>query len=184
MSPEVREVFVKREKILDLTREFLKARAFHEIDTPYLQTVYGGAAAKPFQTHLNALNIPLFLAISPELYLKRLIVGGYDKVFTIARNFRNEGIDRWHNPEFTMMEIYWAYTDYTDMMSLQEDLFEHICKKINGSTKITIRGTEVDFKKPWKRVTMADAIKKSAKIDVLKINPVADIFPCANMEID
>jgi len=170
MSPEVREVFVKREKILDLTREFLKARAFHEIDTPYLQTVYGGAAAKPFQTHLNALNIPLFLAISPELYLKRLIVGGYDKVFTIARNFRNEGIDRWHNPEFTMMEIYWAYTDYTDMMSLQEDLFEHICKKINGSTKITIRGTEVDFKKPWKRVTMADAIKKSAKIDVLKMD--------------
>jgi lysyl-tRNA synthetase class 2 len=170
MSPDVREVFNKREKILDAVREFLKTRGFHEIDTPYLQTVYGGAAAKPFKTHLNALNIDLFLAISPELYLKRLIVGGYEKVFTIARNFRNEGIDRWHNPEFTMMEIYWAYTDYKDMMSLMEDLFEYVIKKVNGSTKITIKGTEVDFKKPWKRITMADAIKNSAKIDVMRMN--------------
>jgi lysyl-tRNA synthetase, class II len=165
MSPAVREVFHKREKMIDAIREFLKARDFHEVDTPYLQTVYGGAAARPFTTHLNALNIPLFLAISPELYLKRLIVGGYERVFTIARNFRNEGIDRSHNPEFSMMEIYQAYADYNDMMELTEELFEYVCNKVNGTTKVTVQGKEVDFKKPWKRMTMLEAIKQFAKID-------------------
>ena len=135
-----------------------------------MQTVYGGAAAKPFTTHLNALDIDMYLAISPELYLKRLIVGGYEKVFTIARNFRNEGIDRWHNPEFTMMEIYQAYADYNDMMELFEDIFVHVSKKVNGSTKINFRGKEIDFKKPWPRLTMAEAIKKFAKIDITKMN--------------
>lgn len=167
MSPEVREIFIKREKILDSIREFLKKRNFHEIDTPFLQTLYGGAAARPFRTHLNALDIPLFLAVSPELYLKRLIVGGYEKVFTIARNFRNEGIDRWHNPEFTMMEVYQAYADYNDMMSLTEELFEYVAKKVNGSTKINFRGKEVDFKVPWKRITVADSIKENTKLDIL-----------------
>lgn len=166
MNPEVKQVFLKREKIIDAIRAFLKERNFNEVDTPYLQTVYGGAAARPFKTHLNALDIPLFLAISPELYLKRLIVGGFDRVFTIARNFRNEGIDKWHNPEFTMMEIYQAYADYNDMMELTENLFEYVAKKVNGTSKITINGTEVDFKAPWKRMTMMDAIKKFAKIDV------------------
>ena len=170
MNPEVRKVFEKRTKILDLIREFLKKKGFDEVDTPYLQSVYGGAAAKPFKTHLNALNMNLFLAISPELYLKRLIVGGYEKVFTIARNFRNEGIDRWHNPEFTMMEIYQAYADYNDMMKLFEGIFEYVAKKINGSTKIKFRGREVNFKTPWKRMTMSEAIKKFAKIDVDKID--------------
>lgn len=170
MSPEVKQVFDKREKIIDAIRSFLKQKGFSEVDTPYLQTVYGGASARPFRTHLNALDIPLYLAISPELYLKRLIVGGYEKVFTIARNFRNEGIDRWHNPEFTMMEIYQAYADYNDMMGLFEDLYEHVVKEVNGSTKVIFRGVEVDFKKPWKRMTMVEAIKKFGNIDVEKLS--------------
>jgi len=170
MSPEVREVFNKREKIIDSIRSFLKERKFHETDTPYLQAIYGGASARPFKTHLNALNIPLFLSISPELYLKRLISGGYEKVFTIARNFRNEGIDKWHNPEFTMMEVYQAYADYNEMMNLTENLFEHVCKEVLGTTKINVQGKEIDFKKPWKRMTMAEAIKKYAKIDVLNMS--------------
>lgn len=170
MNPEVKKVFEKRTIILDSIREFLKKKEFVEIETPYLQTIYGGAAAKPFKTHLNALDIDLYLAISPELYLKRLIVGGYEKVYTIARNFRNEGIDRWHNPEFTMMEIYQAYADYNDMMDLFEDIYENACKKVNGSTKVEFRGKVVDFKKPWKRMTMAQAIKKYAGIDVEKMS--------------
>ncbi len=170
MSPEVRAVFDKREKIVDSIREFLKNKDFKEVDTPYLQTLHGGAAAKPFRTHLNALNIPLFLSISPELYLKRLIVGGYEKVFTIARNFRNEGIDKWHNPEFTMMEIYEAYSDYNDMMVLFEEICENAAKKVNGSTKVKVGDVELDFKTPWKRMTMAEAVKKYAKIDVLKMD--------------
>ena len=165
---EVREIFLKREKIIDSIREFLKSREFIEVDTPYLQSVYGGAEARPFKTHLHALNLNLFLSISPELYLKRLIVGGYEKVFTIARNFRNEGIDKWHNPEFTMMEIYQAYADYNDMMSLFESIYENVCKKVLGTTKIKYQDQIFDFKKPWPRVTMADAIKTYAKIDVLK----------------
>jgi len=170
MNPEVRQVFEKRTKILKAIREFMDSKEFEEVDTPYLQSVYGGASARPFKTHLNALDINLFLSISPELYLKRLIVGGYDRVYTIARNFRNEGVDRWHNPEFTMMEVYTSYWDYNDMMELVEDLFVYVAKKVNGSTKITFRGKEVDFKKPWKRMTMADAIKKYAGIDVLKMS--------------
>ncbi|MBM3247490.1 lysine--tRNA ligase [Candidatus Pacearchaeota archaeon] len=170
MNPEVKKVFEQREKIIEAIREFLKSRGFNEVDTPYLQTIYGGAEARPFKTHLNALDIDLFLAISPELYLKRLIVGGFEKVFSMARNFRNEGIDRWHNPEFTMMEIYQAYADYNDMMELTEDIYCHVCKKVFGTTKIQCQGKEIDFKKPWARMTMAEAIKKFAGIDVLKMN--------------
>lgn len=169
MNPEVKDVFIKREKIIDAVREFLKSKGFIEVDTPYLQTVYGGAEARPFKTHLNALNMDLFLAISPELYLKRLTVSGIDKVFTIARNFRNEGIDKWHNPEFTMMECYQAYADYNDMMSLCESIYEYACKKVLGTTKVKIGETVIDFKTPWKRMTMAEAIKKHAGIDVLKM---------------
>ena len=170
MNPEVKEVFIKREKIIETIRELLKSKGFNDVETPYLQSVYGGASAKPFKTKLNALNIDLFLAISPELYLKRLIVGGYDKVFTIARNFRNEGIDKWHNPEFTMIEIYQAYADYNDMMDLFEEIYESACKKINGSTKINFKGKTIDFKRPWKRMTMIEAIKKFVKIDVEKMS--------------
>jgi lysyl-tRNA synthetase class 2 len=170
MNPEVRQIFEKREIILSTIRDFLKEKGFHEVDTPYLQTIYGGASAKPFKTNLNALDIDLYLAISPELYLKRLIVGGFNKVFTIARNFRNEGIDKWHNPEFTMMEIYQAYADYNDMMELFEDICIALAKKIHGSTKFKYKDVELDFKKPWKRMTMAEAIKKFAKIDVEKMS--------------
>ncbi len=170
MNPEVKQVFEKRTLVLDAIREFLKQKEFSEVETPFLQTLYGGASAKPFKTYLNALDMELYLAVSPELYLKRLIVGGYDKVFTISRNFRNEGIDRWHNPEFTMMEIYQAYADYNDMMKLFEDIYEYVFKKVNGSTKIKFRGKNIDFKGPWKRMTMAQAIKKYVGIDVNKMS--------------
>ena len=170
MNPEVKKVFETREKIIDAIREFLKSKGFNEVDIPVLQTVYGGASAAPFKTHLNALDIDLFLAISPELYLKRLIVGGYDKVFTISRNFRNEGIDKWHNPEFTMMEIYQSYADYNDMMNLFEEIYEYTARKVNGKTKIEFAGRAIDFKKPWKRMTMAAAIKKYANIDITKMS--------------
>jgi len=170
INPKIKEVFILRSKIIDAVREFLKSRGFLEVETPYLQPVYGGAEAKPFKTFLNVLKMDLYLAISPELYLKRLIIGGYDKVFTIARNFRNEGIDKWHNPEFTMLEAYQINSDYNDMMGLTEDLYVYVCKKVFGKTKINYQGKEIDFKKPWKRMTMADAIKKYAKIDVLKMD--------------
>ncbi len=170
MNPITKEVFEKRAMIFEAIRELLKRKGFIEVETPYLQTIYGGAKAKPFKTHLNALDIDLYLAVSPELYLKRLIVGGYDKVFTLSRNFRNEGIDRWHNPEFTMMEIYQAYTDYNDMMDLFEEIYEYCCKKVNGTTKIQFKGKTIDFKRPWKRMTMAEAIKKFADIDVKKMS--------------
>lgn len=170
INPEVKKVFDKRTAIIDSIREFMIKKEIIEVETPFLQTLYGGAAAKPFKTHLNALNIELFLAISPELYLKRLIVGGYDKVYTISRNFRNEGIDRWHNPEFTMMEIYCSYWDYNDMMNLMEEIYEYVLKKVNNSTKILFNGKTVDFKRPWKRMTMIEAIKKWAGININKMS--------------
>ena len=132
-----------------------------------------------FKTHLNSLDIDLYLSISPELYLKRLIVGGYEKVFTIARNFRNEGIDRWHNPEFTMMEVYQAYADYNDMMELFEDLYVYVAKQVNGTTKINFRGKELELKKPWKKLTMVQAIKKYGKIDVEEMTD-AELFALAD----
>jgi len=170
MNPEVKSVFINREKMIDSIRSFLKSKGFVEVETPYLQTIYGGAEARPFKTHLNALDIPLFLAISPELYLKRLIVGGFNKVFSIARNFRNEGIDKWHNPEFTMMEIYQAYADYNDMMVLFESIYEHVCKEVLGTTKVKFGEHILDFKTPWRRVTMAEMIKQHVNIDVLKMS--------------
>ncbi len=170
MNQDVKSVFIKREKIIDSIKDFLKSKDFVEVETPYLQSVYGGAEARPFKTHLNALDMGLFLAISPELHLKRLTVGGMPRVFTMARNFRNEGIDKWHNPEFTMMELYQAYADYNDMMDLFESIYENACKKVLGTTKVQIGEITLDFKKPWKRMTMAQAIKKFAEIDVLKMS--------------
>jgi lysyl-tRNA synthetase, class II len=170
MNPESRQVFEKRTMIFDTIREILKKKNFSEVETPYLNTIYGGAAARPFETKLNALDMELYLAISPELYLKRLIVGGYEKVFTMARCFRNEGIDRSHNPEFTNMEIYQAYADYNDMMNLFEEIYETVAKKVNGGTKVEFRGKIIDFKRPWKRMTMAAAIKEHGKIDVTKMS--------------
>jgi len=184
MNPDVRKVFETREKIIEAIREFLKSRGFNEVDTPFMQTVYGGAEARPFETHLNALDIKLYMAISPELYLKRLIVGGFEKVFTISRNFRNEGIDRWHNPEFSMLELYQAYADYNDMMELTEDIYVYVCKKVFGTTKITCQGKEIDFKKPWKRMTMSEAIKKSAGIDVLKMTDKQLLKFCEDNKVE
>ena len=166
MNPEVKDIFIKRAKIVQSVRDTLLQKGFLEVETPTLQTIYGGANARPFITHINAWDMKMFLSVSPELYLKRLIVGGYDKVFTICKNFRNEGVDQTHNPEFTMMECYWAYADYHDMMTLTEELYENACRIVHGGTKVMRNGIELDFKAPWPRVKMKDAIKEHAKIDV------------------
>ncbi len=170
MNPEVKKVFEMRTKAITLMREFLEKEGFIEVETPLLQPVYGGANANPFMTHLNSLNMDIYLAISPELYLKRLIVGGYDKVYTICKNFRNEGIDRSHNPEFTMMECYASYWDYNDMMKLTEEMYDYIFKKILGTTKVKFEGKTLDFKAPWKKMTMYQAIKKFTGVQVKGLN--------------
>lgn len=177
-NPEVKKIFFTRSKITSAIREFLDTKGFIEVEIPVLQPVYGGASAKPFKTHINAWNLDLFLSISPELYLKRLIVGGYEKVYTICKNFRNEGVDKTHNPEFTMMECYWSGVDYNDMMILTEDLYEFVCIKILGTTEIEYQGTKISFKKPWKRITMYDALKEYANIDVEKLsnNEIYDLL--------
>ena len=170
MNPEVKEVFEKREKIIDVIREFLKKRGFIEVETPALQPLYGGAEAKPFVTNLYSLNMKLYLSISPELYLKKLIVGGFEKVFTICKNFRNEGIDRLHNPEFTMMELYQSYSDYNDMRELIENLISSTIKKICGKTNIEYQGKQIDFNPPFKIIKMLDAVRKIAKINPEKLD--------------
>lgn len=175
VNPEVREVFKKRSIIIAAIREFLDEKGFVEVETPTLQPMYGGANARPFVTHINAWDMKLYLSISPELYLKRLIVGGFEKVYTICKNFRNEGVDRSHNPEFTMTECYWAYADYNDVMSLTENLYAHVCKKVNDTTKITYQGTELDFTVPWKRMTMKQAVKELGGIDVDEL-PEDELF--------
>jgi len=166
MQPENKQIFKKRSQIIDALREFLKNKGFLEVETPLLQPVYGGANAEPFKTHANAWDTDFYLSISPELYLKRLLVGGYEKVFTICKNFRNEDVDKTHNPEFTMTEFYQAYADYEDMMKLTEQLFEYVAKKTLGTTKIEYQGKKIELKAPWKRMTMAQAIKKHSGIDV------------------
>ncbi len=169
MNPEVKEVFIKRSRIIDAIREFLNSRNFLEVDTPVLQPIYGGAAAKPFVTELNALKMKVYLRISNELYLKRLIVGGFEGVYEFSKDFRNEGIDRTHNPEFTLLEIYKAYADYEDMMKLCEELWEYAAKKVLGKTEIEYQGKKINLKAPWARLTMKEAIKRYAKLDVDKI---------------
>ncbi len=165
MNPDVKETFVKRSRIIKEIRNFLDARGFMEVETPMLVSNAGGAAARPFETHYNALDEDVKLRISLELYLKRLIVGGLERVYEIGRVFRNEGVDTRHNPEFTLMELYQAYTDYEGMMELTESLFRYLAEKVCGSTKITYNGIELDFGKPFERLTMNDAIKKYAGID-------------------
>lgn len=162
---ESREVFKKRSKIISEIRTFLNSRGFMEVETPVLQPIYGGAAAAPFSTHHNALDMKLFMKISPELYLKRLIVGGFEKVYDMSKNFRNEGIDRTHNPEFTMLEWYEAYTDYNYQLKQFEDLVQHLAIAVTGSTKIVYQGKEIDFTAPWKRLTVYDGVREHAGID-------------------
>ena len=165
VNPEVRDTFVKRSQILREIRRFLDERGFMEVETPMLVPNAGGAAARPFETHYNALDEDVKLRISLELYLKRLIVGGLERVYEIGRVFRNEGVDTRHNPEFTLMELYQAYTDYNGMMDLTEDMFRHLAKVVCGSTTITYQGTEIDLGKPFERLTMIDAIKKYSGVD-------------------
>lgn len=170
VNESVRKTFEKRTLAIKYMREFLDDKGFMEVETPILQNVYGGASARPFVTKLNSLNIPQYLSISPELYLKRLVVGGFEKVYTICKNFRNEGIDATHNPEFTMMECYWAGADYNDMMSLTEDLYEFVFNKVLGSTKVKYGDENLDFKAPWKKISMYEAIKENTGIDVENLN--------------
>lgn len=165
MNPEVKDVFLKRSRIISAIREFLDGRGFLEVETPILNTIVGGANARPFITHHNSLNIDMYLRIANELYLKRLIVGGFDRVYEMGRMFRNEGMDATHNPEYTAMELYQAYTDYEGMMEITENMVAFVCEKIHGSTKINYQGQEVDFKPPWKRVTMTQAVKEYAGVD-------------------
>ncbi|KOA18759.1 lysine--tRNA ligase [Clostridium homopropionicum DSM 5847] len=165
MNEEVKETFIKRTAIIKAIREFLDNRDFLEVETPILSPIAGGAAAKPFITHHNALDIDMYLRIATELYLKRLIVGGFERVYEIGKNFRNEGIDIRHNPEFTAMELYEAYADYNDMMEITENMIAYVCEKVNGTTKVMYEGTEIDFTPPWRRVTMVDAVKEYAGVD-------------------
>lgn len=173
-NPQVKETFIKRTKIIRGIREFLDNRGYLEVETPILSPIAGGAAARPFSTHHNALDIDMYLRIATELYLKRCIVGGLEKVYDMGKNFRNEGIDIRHNPEFTMIELYEAYADYYDMMELMENLVAEVCQKVNGSMKVTYQGTEIDFTPPWRRLTMADAVKEYAGIDFNEIKTDAE----------
>jgi lysyl-tRNA synthetase, class II len=166
VNPRVKEVFQKRAILVKTMRDFLNQKGYLEVETPILQPLYGGAAARPFKTHHNALNMTLYLRIANELYLKRLIVGGYNGVFEFAKDFRNEGMDRFHNPEFTQMELYVAYKDYNWMMDLVEEMIEKIAVEMHGTTKVKVGGHEIDFKRPWKRYTMYEAIKEFTTVDI------------------
>ncbi len=170
VNQEVRDTFTKRTIIIDTIRDFFKKREFLEVETPMMQTVAGGAAARPFTTHHNALDLDLSLRIAPELYLKRLVVGGFERVFEINRNFRNEGISIKHNPEFTMIEFYQAYATYLDLMSITEELFTTICRTLNDSETIVYQGQEISFAAPWDHLTVIEAIEKYADIDAEKLS--------------
>lgn len=174
MNPEVRETFVKRSKIISSIRRYLDQRGFMEVETPMLVSNAGGAAARPFETHYNALSEDVKLRISLELYLKRLIVGGLERVYEIGRVFRNEGLDARHNPEFTLMELYQAYTDYEGMMNLTEDMFRQVAREVNGSAKIMYSGTEIDLEKPFRRITMTEAVKEYSGVDFATIETLEE----------
>ena len=184
VNPEVKETFIKRTKIINLIRDFLNNKGYLEVETPILQTIPGGANARPFVTHHNTLDIPLYLRIADELFLKRLIVGGFDAVYEFSRDFRNEGMDKNHNPEFTILELYVAYKDYFWMMELTESLLEKVCIELNGDASITFDSKKISFKKPFKRITIFDAIKKYTGYDIsnMQENELRDI--CKKMDIE
>jgi len=169
MDPEVRQVFEKRARTLQLLREYLDEHDFLEVETPVLQPIYGGASAKPFITHLDALDMDVYLRISDELYLKRLIVAGFPKVYEVSKDFRNEGIDRQHNPEFTQVEFYWAYADYEDLMEFTEKMLVSVIKKVCGGLKIEYQGKNLDFSLPWKRISYRDVVLEHTGIDINKV---------------
>jgi lysyl-tRNA synthetase class 2 len=179
MDQEARQVFQKRSRVLNLIRAFLNERGFLEVQTPVLQPLYGGAAARPFVTHHNELKRDLFLRIAPELYLKRLIVGGFEKVFEVATAFRNEGIDSLHNPEFSLLEVYWAYVDYTDIMALTEDMYRAVAQGVNGTTRLPARrvgdrDVEVDLAGPWRRLPMHQAVREIGGVPITPETADAD----------
>ena len=173
LNDRVKENFLIRSRIISEIRKFLESRDFLEVETPVLQPQYGGAKANPFITHLAALDLDLYLRISPELYLKRLLIGGWEKVYEIAKNFRNEGLDQSHNPEFTTLEFYWAYADYKDLMKLTEELFSHLLTEILGKKNISYQGKKISFRRPWKRVEFNQLFHQATKIDLEEINTEA-----------
>jgi lysyl-tRNA synthetase class 2 len=170
-NPEVKRKFETRAQIIKEIRDFLEKEGFLEVETPILQLIYGGAKARPFKTHHHALDIDLYLRIAPELYLKRLLVGGFEKVYEIGRVFRNEGIDRYHNPDYTNFEFYWAYADYKDLMRFTERMFENLLKTIFGKLEIIYEGKKINFKAPWPRIELSQLLKKYTKINIEEIHP-------------
>ncbi len=174
-NPESRTTFLQRSRIVSLTRRWLEDRGFIEVETPIFHPIPGGALARPFITHHNALDMELFLRIAPELYLKRLIVGGFERVFEIGRVFRNEGLSTRHNPEFTMLELYQAYGDYHDVMSLTEELVAHLAAELHGTTKITYGGRELDLTPPWRRATLSELVEEHAGVHVDVRMPIDDL---------
>ena len=174
MNPDVKDTFIKRSKIISTIRKYLDREGFMEVETPMLVSNAGGAAARPFETHFNALDEDFKLRISLELYLKRLIVGGLERVYEIGRVFRNEGLDTRHNPEFTLMELYQAYTDYNGMMDLTENMYRYVAQEVLGTTKISYNGVEMDLGKPFERITMVDAVKKYSGVDFNEINTLEE----------
>ncbi len=184
LNPDVQAVFRKRSAVVSAIREFLDARGFLEVETPVLQPLYGGASARPFVTHHNVLDMPLYLRISDELYLKRLIVGGLERVYEIGKNFRNEGIDRTHNPEFSMLELYQAYADYSDMMAIAEALYVFVAEKVNGATTLEYQGRKIDLTPPWPRIPMLDAIERYGGIDVARSSDADLRAACKRFDSD
>ena len=186
INPEVKQTFEKRTKLVNAIRQFLNEKGALEVDTPVLQSIPGGAAARPFVTHHNALDMPFYLRIANELYLKRLIVGGFDWVYEFSRNFRNEGMDRTHNPEFTVLEFYVAYKDYLWMMEVTEQMLEKTAIAVNGTTKVMVEKNEIDFKAPYKRITMYDAILEHTGFDIstMNENQLREVCQKLNIHVD
>jgi lysyl-tRNA synthetase class 2 len=184
INPHVKDTFLKRTQIINTIRDFYNNKGYLEVDTPVLQAIPGGAAARPFTTHHNTLDMPMYLRIANELYLKRLIVGGFDGVYEFSRNFRNEGMDRTHNPEFTVMELYVAYKDYNWMMELTEELFEKIALNLHGTTQVQVGSNVIDFKAPFKRVTMFQSIKDFTGIDISGMDEAELRDVCKKLNID
>lgn len=183
VNDHVKATFIKRSKIINSMRKFLSQKEYIEVETPILQSIPGGAAARPFVTHHNALDVPLYLRIANELYLKRLIVGGFDGVYEFAKDFRNEGMDKTHNPEFTQMEIYVAYKDYHWMMNFTEEMLEFICLEVLGTTDVNIGGKIISFKKPYKRISMIDSIKEHTGIDISKMSELELRETCEKLDV-
>ncbi|GAC1438654.1 MAG: lysine--tRNA ligase [Sediminibacterium sp.] len=184
INPGVKDIFVKRTKLINTIREFLNAQGALEVDTPVLQAIPGGAAARPFSTHHNALDMPFYLRIANELYLKRLIVGGFDWVYEFSRNFRNEGMDRTHNPEFTVLEWYTAYKDYFWMMEITEQLLEKVAISLHGTTEVTVGDKIISFKAPFKRISIHEAIRENSGIDVSEMDEAGLRVACKQLKID